>query len=161
MKTILITISVSLLFIPILGGLVSGQLTALSVNEGITAKIRASDRQFFEGYDVFSAGTREQPDALLFDKKDKYRIPDRFWGKPLSKEEIIYAMHRLDDQYNSGEWNMPREPKAFNIFNSKGEVLGYIYTSLADILVARTKDGKVTVYLPSAESQGDAAEGGG
>ena len=76
-----------------------GQAKNLAVDQGVTAKIRAFDRDFFTGFDVYSAGVEEAPTALLFDIKDDYRLPSRFWGKSLSEEEVVYAIHRLDDQY--------------------------------------------------------------
>jgi hypothetical protein len=129
----------------------------LTINREVTAKIRAFDGAFFKGFDVYSAGTEENPSALLFDINDDYHLPDRFWGKPLSKEEIIYAIHRLDDQYISRQWDIPFEPRALNIVNRRGEVLGYCYTGMTHVLMDRKKDGRVTVFLPSPEFY----EGGG
>jgi hypothetical protein len=129
----------------------------LAVNQEVTARIRAFDRAFFKGFDVYSAGTEENPSALLFDIKDDYQLPDRFWGKPLTEEEIVYAIHRMDDQYISRQWDIPFEPRALNIVNLKGEVLGYCYTGMVRVLMYRKKDGQVTVLLPTPEFY----EGGG
>jgi hypothetical protein len=128
-----------------------GQGKNLSVNPEVTAKIRAFDGEFFKGFDVYSAGTGENPSALLFDIKDDYHLPSRFWEKPLSEEEIIYAIHRLDDQYIDRKWDIPFEPRALNIVNRKGEILGYIYTGMMDVMMDRKKDGRVTVFLPTPQ----------
>jgi len=119
----------------------------LAVNEAVTAKIRAFDRGFFKGFDVYSAGTKENPSALLFDRKDNYTLVSQLWGIPLKEDEIIYAIRRLDDQYVSGQYNIPFEPSALNIVNVKGEVLGYVYTGLTYVMMDRKKDGQVMVYL--------------
>ena len=120
----------------------------LSVNPEVTARIEASDREFFKDYDVYSAGVREYPTALLFDLKDEYRLASRFWESPLSHEEIPYAIWRLEEQHLESEWNLPFEPQALNIINYKGQVVGYIYTSLNRILMDHKKDGRVTVFMP-------------
>ena len=62
-----------------------GQEKNLGVNKEVTAKIRAFDREFFKGFDVYSAGTDENPTALLFDIKDDYQIADRFWEDPSAR----------------------------------------------------------------------------
>ena len=121
----------------------------LSVDPEVTANIRAFDGAFFKGFDVYSAGTEENPSALLFDIKDDYQLPSRYWGKPLSEEEIVYAIHRLDDQYISRQWDIPFVPRALTIVNHTGEVLGYCYTGMTHILMDRKKDGRVTVFLPA------------
>jgi hypothetical protein len=126
-----------------------GQERNLGINKEVTAKIRAFDREFFTGFDVYSAGVEEAPTALLFDIKDDYHLPTRFWEKPLNEEEIIYAIRRLDDQYIDRTWDIPFQPRALNIVNSKGEVLGYVYTGLTYVLMDRKKDGKVKVFLPN------------
>jgi hypothetical protein len=131
-------------------GVSSRQQQNLSVNPEVTAKIRAFDRAFFNEFDVYSAGVREEPTALLFDlKKDEYHLPSRFWGSPLSEEEIIYAIERLDKQYSDMGGVIPFEPRALNIINYKGEVVGYTYTGLNIILMDRKKDGQVTVFPPA------------
>ena len=124
-----------------------GQEKNLGINKEVTAKIRAFDREFFKGFDVYSSGQKEAPTALLFDIKDDYQLPDRFWGPPLSEEQIIYAIQRLDDQYNDNK-RIPFPPRALNIVNLKGKVLGYVYTGLNSVLMDRKKDGQVTVYPP-------------
>jgi len=133
-----------------------GKEKNLGINKAVTAKIKAFDRQFFQGFDVYSAGVKEAPTALLFDIKDDYHLPSRFWGNPLSEEEIVYAIHRLDDQYIDNK-TIPFEPRALNVVNLKGEVLGYCYTGLNSVLMDRTKDGRVTVFPPTAQSP----DGGG
>jgi hypothetical protein len=125
-----------------------GQEKNLWVNKAVTAKIRALDREFFKGFDVYSAGVKEAPTALLFDIKDDYPLPSRFWGEPLSEEEIIYAIYRLDDQYNDNK-RIPFQPRALNIVNLKGAVVGYVYTGINSVLMDRKKDGSVTVYPPT------------
>jgi hypothetical protein len=150
MKQVIIAV-----FIMVLAGSMSivgpawGQEKNLGINQEVTATTRTFDRGFFQGFDVYSAGVEEAPSALLFDIKDDYQIQNRFWGKPLSEEEIIYAIHRLDDQYIDRTWDIPFEPRALNIVNSKGEVLGYVYTGLTGVKMDRKKDGKVTVFPPT------------
>jgi hypothetical protein len=124
-----------------------GQVKNLSVNKEVTTRIKALDEEFFKGFDVYTAGTKENPSALLFDLKDNYTIADRLWGRPLNEQQIIYAIHRLDDQYNNGEYEIPLPPRAYNIVNVKGELLGYVYTGVTKILMDRKKNGEATVYL--------------
>ena len=128
-----------------------GQEKNLYVNKEVTAKIRAFDREFFKGFDVYSAGLKEGPTALLFDiKGDDYYLPTGFWG-PLSEEEIIYAIHALDYQSDDNK-TIPFPPRALNIVNLKGKVVGYVYTGLNSVLMDRKKDGSVTVYPPAIRS---------
>jgi len=128
-----------------------GQEKNLYVNKEVTVKIRAFDREFFKGFEVYSAGVKEAPTALLFDiKGDDYYLPTRFWGELLSEEEIIYAIYALDDQYTDNKL-IPFPPRALNIVNLKGKVLGYVYTGLNSVLMDRKKDGSVTVYPPSIQ----------
>jgi len=155
---------ISLVFTSIPLNLSFGQAKNLSVNPEVTVKIRAFDREFFNAFDVYSAGVEEAPTALLFDPKDDYHLPCRFWESPLSEEEIIYAIRRLEDQYIDRTWGLAFEPRALNIVNYKGEVLGYIYTSMSVILMDRKKDGQVTVFLPmlqQLDGDGDERETGG
>lgn len=129
-----------------------GQDKNLSVNQEVTAKILALDQAFFQGFDVYLAGqSKEAPTALLFDIKDDYHLPSPLWGKPLRDGEVVYAIHRLEDQYLSREWDIPFEPRALNIVNSKGETLGYIYTGVRDVTTDRKKDGRVTVFRPKPQ----------
>ena len=126
-----------------------GQEKNLSVNPEVTATIRAFDQAFFQGFDIYFSGqSTEVPTALLFDIKDDYHLPSPLWGKPLSDGEVIYAIHRLDDQYIDREWDIPFAPRALNIVNYKGETLGYIYTGVRHVTVDRKKDGQVTVFRP-------------
>jgi len=149
MKSKVITIILVTLFFTIATiGLSSGEEKNLSLNEGVTSKIREFNREFFKNFEVYSAGVKEAPTALLFDLKDDYHLPSRFWEPPLSEEEIVYAIERLDDQYIDLTWGLSFEPRALSIVNYKGEVLGYIYTSMSAILMDRKKDGRVTVFLP-------------
>ncbi len=123
------------------------------LNKKVTAKIRALDREFFRGFDVYSAGGSWSPTALLFDiKGDNYHLPSPLWGEPLREEEIVKAIPYLDDQYNDNK-TIPLPPRALNIVNLKGEVVGYIYPGLNSVLMDRKKDGSVTVYPPSQEPQ--------
>ncbi len=124
-----------------------GQGKNLDVNKEVTAKIRALDREFFKGFDVYSAGGKEAPTALLFDVKDDYNLPARYWGSPLSEEQIIYAISTLDEQDRDNE-AIPFPPRALNIVNLKGKVVGYVYTSLNSVLMDRKRDGSVIVYPP-------------
>jgi hypothetical protein len=124
-----------------------GQEKNLDVNKEVTAKIRALDPAFFKGLDVYSAGEKEAPTALLFDIKDDYQLAAQNWGAPLSEAEIIYAIHSLDGQYDDNK-SLAFPPRALNIVNLKGKVLGYVYTSLNSLLMDRKKDGSVTVYPP-------------
>ena len=121
----------------------------LGFNKVATDQVRAFDREFFRGFDVYSAGVEEAPTALLFDIKDDHQLPSRFWKEPLTEEEIIYAIRRLDDQYNENKL-IPFEPRALNIVNLKGELLGYCYTGLNAVFMDRKKDGSVTVFPPTA-----------
>ena len=130
----------------------------LGFNKAATDQIRAFDREFFRGFDVYSAGVEEAPTALLFDIKDDRPLPSRFWKKPLTEEEIIYAIRRLDDQYIDSK-TIPFEPRALNIVNLKGEVLGYCYTGLNSVFMDRKKNGSVTVFPPTAPSWYGGGEG--
>jgi hypothetical protein len=134
-----------------------GQAKNLSVNQAVTAQIRAFDKEFFKGFDVYTAGTDENPTALLFDMRDNYNIASWLWGDPLTEAEIMYAIPRLDNQYRDRKYDIPFAPRALNIVNSKGEILGYIYTGITHVLMDRKKDGRVIVFLPTLlpyESQG-------
>ncbi len=138
----------------------------LATNKEVTAKIKDRDVAFFKGFDVYPAGTKEAPTALLFDIKGGCKLPCRVsktalskelvatgkvWGAPLSKDEIIYAIKALDAQYT--EDKLPSPPRALNVVNVKGEVLGYVYTSLDTVNMDRKKDGTVVVYPPSIEAR--------
>ena len=126
-----------------------GQQKNLGINKEVTAKIRSLDRAFFDGFDVYSAGTTENPTALLFDIKDDYTLAVRLWQNPLTEEAIIYAIPRLDDQYREQKYDIPFEPRAINIVNSKGEILGYMYTGMMHVVTDRKKDGRVIVFRPT------------
>ena len=130
-------------------GPVWGQEKHLAVNKTVTAKIRVFDREFLKGFDVYSAGTTENPTALLFDIKDDYTLAVRLWQNPLTEEAIIYAIPRLDDQYREQKYDIPFEPRAINIVNSKGEILGYMYTGMMHVVTDRKKDGRVIVFRPT------------
>jgi hypothetical protein len=164
MRTIVTTIFVaSLVFMPIVGGAVLDQLQDLLVdqtNQEMTTRIQAFDPEdFTRDFDVYAATVLEAPTALLLDKKDDYHLPSRFWGEPLSHEEIVYAIKRLKQQYL--DYGLPLEPRALNVINSKNEVLGHVYTSVETILMDREDDGRVTVYPPSAQIKGGEGGGGG
>jgi hypothetical protein len=128
-------------------GLAWGQEKNLDVNKEVTARIKALDPAFFKGFDVYSAGEKEAPTALLFDIKDDNQLPAPYWGSPLTEEQIVYAIRSLDDQYNDNK-SIAFPPRALNIVNLQGKVVGYVYTSLNSVLMDRKKDGKVTVYPP-------------
>jgi hypothetical protein len=128
-----------------------GQEKNLATNKAVTAKIRAFDQEFFKGFDVYAAETDEYPTALLFDRKgDAYQLPDHFWGRPLTEEEIIRSIRRLDAQHLDPSWDVPFWPQALAIVNMKGEILGYVYTGLSYVVTDRKKDGRVTVFRPIA-----------
>ncbi len=127
-----------------------GQGKNLEVNKEVTAKIKAFDREFFKGFDVYSAGMKDAPTALLFDIKDDNHLPSPLWEKPLSEAEIIYAIHSLDEQHQDNPL-IPFPPRALNIVNLNGKVLGYVYTGLDTVLMVRKKDGSVAVYPPNQE----------
>lgn len=121
----------------------------LAVNPEVSAKVRVLNQTFFQDFDVYFAGaSTEIPTALLFDIKDDYHLPSPLWGKPLNNWEVSYAIHRLEDQYISREWDIPFAPRALNIVNYKGEILGYIYTGVSHVTIDRKKDGHVTVFRP-------------
>jgi len=89
-----------------------GQEKHFWLNKEVTAKIRAFDRNFFKGFDVYSAGVLDAPTALLFDVKgDDYHLPSPLWGKSLSEAEIIYAIHSLDAQHSDNTL-IPFPPRA-------------------------------------------------
>ncbi len=124
-----------------------GQEKNLYVNKEVTAKIRAFDHEFFNSFDVYSAGELDQATALLFDIKDDNHLPSPLWGRPLSEGEIMYAIPSLDDWYNDNT-SLAFAPRALNIVNLKGKVVGYVYTFLNSVRMDRKKDGSVTVYPP-------------
>ena len=105
---------------------------------------------------------RKNPIALLFDRKDQYHLPAPAWEKPLpGAEEIIYALRRLNQQYQE-QWKFPLRPRALNIVNTKGDVLGYVYTGVETIQMDRETDGRVTVHMPVLQRiQGGGGGGGG
>jgi len=127
----------------------TGLARNLSVNPEVTAKIRAEDKEFLKNFDVYQAAVLENPTALLLDPKDEHKIASRLWGEPLKEEDIVYAIARLDDQYLDPEWRLSFEPRALNVVNRKGEVVGYLYTSLNKVFMNRKKDGRVTVFVPT------------
>ena len=150
MKKLIIAVFIMVLAVSMsIVGPAGGQERNLGINQDVTATIRAFDWEFLQRFDVYSAGVEEAPTVLLFDIKDDYQLPSRFWGTPLSEEEIIYAINRLDDQYVDPTWDIPFEPRALNVVNVKGEVLGYCYTGLTGVKMDRKKDGKVTVFPPT------------
>jgi len=130
-------------------------------NKEVTAKIKAYDLEFISGFDVYMVWLKEAPMALLFDiKDDDYHIASRFWGEPLSEAEIVYTLHNVIDQYdNTLIWYIPHQPRALNIVNLKGKVVGYVYTGLDGVLMDRKKDGSVIVYPPDQLNGGGGAGG--
>ena len=144
-------------------GLAWGQVGNLSINNDVTAKIKAFDEKFFKGVEVYPAGTKEAPTALLFDIKGGCKLPCKIskkaltketvatakaWGPALSQEEIIYEIKALDEQARDQSYKMPFPPRALNIVNVKGEVVGYVYTGLDTLHMDRKKDGTVVVFPP-------------
>jgi len=146
-----------LIFVPLHSAF--GVARNLSVNVEITAKIRATDKDFFKKFDVYRAAVREYLTALLFDPTDEYTIAGRFWGEPLSESEIVYAIARLEDQYVEAGWELSFAPRALSIVNKKGEFVGYVYTSLNRISMDRKKDGRVTVFRSTYFRREDRSEG--
>jgi len=122
----------------------------LSISRDATQKIGNGDTVFLGNYTIYSAGTKENPTALLFDfKRDDYDIAIRLWGEPLGEKEVEYTIHRLHEQYKDPEWRFLRfEPRALTVINRKGEKVGYIYTSLDSVPMKRYQDGTVKVYRP-------------
>jgi hypothetical protein len=93
----------------------------LSPNPEMTARIQAFNPEDFTMYfDVYAAGELETPETLLFDVKDDYHLPTRFWGEPLSHEEIVYAIRRLKEQYQNARGDLPFAPRALNVVNRDG-----------------------------------------
>lgn len=142
-----------------------GQVSNLSVNNEVTAKIKAFDKAFLKTVVVYPAGTREVPTALFFDVKGGCARPckvsrkeltkeeaaeAKVWGKPLSEAETIYEIKALDAQVID-QSKMPFPPRALNIVDSKGQIVGYVYTGLPTVTVDRQKDGTVIVYPPTLE----------
>ena len=123
----------------------------LLANPEMTARIQAFDPEDFTMYfDVYAAEVLYAPTALLFDRKDDYHLPSRFWGDPLSQEEIIYAIRRLKNQFIDAGSALTFELRALNIVNVNGEVLGFVYSSVkaTDIVMERKEDGQVKVFPP-------------
>jgi len=128
----------------------------LSLNPEMTARIQAFDPEdFTKDFDVYAAEDLEAPTALLFDMKDDYHLPSTFWGEPLSQEQIVFAIHRLHDQFLDYRDQLPFAPRALNVVNRNGKVLGYIYVGGTDdkIVMDRKKDGMmlVKVFPPSVQ----------
>jgi hypothetical protein len=137
----------------------------LSENPEMTARIQAFDPEDFTmTFDVYVAELLEAPTALLFDMKDDYHLPSRFWGSPLSQEEIIYAIRSMKNQFINAGSALTFEPRALNVVNRNGKVLGYVYTFMngSDIVMER-KEGQVKVFPPRFDltPAGAAAQGGG
>ena len=121
----------------------------LGIHDAVSSKIQALDRTFIKDFDVYVANNPENPTALLFDRKDNYALPDRFWSGPLSEDEIIAAIEGAEAQYTSGDWDFSFPPRALSVVNRNGENVGYVYTSLKHVQMKRTDDGQVTVYRPT------------
>jgi len=122
----------------------------LSVDRDATARIRSGDPVYFDAFDTYSAGVREFPTALLLDRKDRHHLPSKYWGPPLSQEEIHYAIDRLEEQYRDLSWNLNLKPRALRVVNRRGETLGFVYTSLLSVAMKTRDDGGVEVFLPDA-----------
>jgi hypothetical protein len=151
-RLVVITLAfvVGIAFISLDAGITRGVDRHLGVNREITQRIRAEDTDFFRQFDVYRAGNKVWPHALLFDAKDDdYLLPDRFWGEPLSEKEIVDSIFWLDQQYHDHSWNFRFAPRALNIVNRRGQLVGYVYTSLRHIFVKRNRDGQTVVYLPT------------
>ncbi len=141
-----------------------GQVSNLSVNKEVTAKIKAGDKAFLKTVVVYPAGVRELPTALFFDVKGGCAKPCKVsrkeltkeevaeanvWGPPIGYEEIMHRVKAMDAQAND-QTKMPFPPRALNIVDLKGQIVGYVYTGLPTVNMERTKD-VVVVYPPSLE----------
>lgn len=148
----------------VLGGIMAGlsstlyaQEMNLHVSRDATVKIQTLDREFLRDFDVYVADSISYPTAILFDRRDTYTIADRYWGTPLTVDRIEEAILGAQFQYESGNWDFVRSPQAINIVNTHGALLGYVYTSLAGVLMRRSPDGAVRVYKPNYISPRDRA----
>jgi hypothetical protein len=125
----------------------------LSENPEMTARIQAFDPEdFTQDFNVFFAGySLEGPVALLFDRKDNNHLPSRFWSEPLNQEEIVYAIRRMKNQYIDHTSQLPFIPRALNVVDLNGKVLGFVYFGgIADLVVMDRKVGRnVTVFNPT------------
>ncbi|HEX15823.1 MAG: hypothetical protein DRG33_00280 [Deltaproteobacteria bacterium] len=120
----------------------------LSIDQEATKKIASGDPSFLGGFEIYRAGVKEAPLALLLDRKgDGHNIASYLWGASLGRDEILYALRRLEEQYMEPSWCLPLPPAALRVVNRKGEVLGYVYTSLRQIFMER-KGEEVKVFLP-------------
>lgn len=118
------------------------------VDEVVTARFKSGDLGFIEGFEVYFAGTREEPLALLFDRKgDPYRIASPLWGDPLEGEEVLYVLRRLEERSRDNPTLYPM-PQALEVTNSKGEVVGYVFGLLRYVPLEKSPDGRVKVFLP-------------
>lgn len=127
--------------------------TALENLQGdpqVTQRITQGDFVFLSSFEIYHAGTKEFPVALLLDfRGDLYRIASSLWEDPIGVEEAIHAIRKMQERYQECPSCFFRPPQALAIINTKGEKVGYIYTGLRDIFMERRRDGKVKVFLPS------------
>lgn len=144
----LLFLSISSLFI--FWAFVQGQaLENLEPHPDVTKKVEEGDRDFLASFEIYHAGTREQPIALLLDLRgDPYRIASYLWEDPIGIEDALYAIKRMGERYWECPACFPRSPQALAIVNKKGQLVGYVYTYLSHVFMERTKDGKVKVFLP-------------
>lgn len=118
------------------------------VDQGVTERLRARELGFIEGFDVYLAGTKEEPVVLLFDRRgDPYEIASPLWGEPLKGEEVLYVLRRLEEKSRDNPTLYPL-PQAFQVVNKKGETVGYIFGLLRHLPLERRADGTVKVFLP-------------
>ena len=135
----------------------------LDTDKAATDKITALDMKFIKGYVVYPAGTKEAPTALFFDIKGGCAKPcaiskkahakdeayeAKAWGPWLTEKEIIYAIKALNAQAAESKL---APPKALIVADTKGQLGGYVYTSLDTVHMERDKDGTVLVYPPTIE----------
>ena len=88
-------------------------------------------------------------------------------GRRLQEQQSGRAIRRLKEQYISAGSALPFEPRALNVINLKGEILGYVYTSMRRnyIVMDREEDGQVKVlppnfFLPANSAPGTVGGGG-
>lgn len=144
-------------FLILLWALAQGQaLENLAPHRDATERIEGGDGQFLSTFDIYHAGTKEYPIALLLDLKgDPYRIASYLWGDPIGLDEALYAIRRMEERYRECPACFPRPPQALAVVNRKGQLVGYVYTFLSHLFMERAEDGKVKVFLPEEEPRRD------
>lgn len=125
-----------------------GWASDFEVDLYVTERLKAMDQGFIEAFEVYLAGTKENPLVLLFDPKgDPYSIASSLWAEPLKGKEVLYILRRLEERSRENLTLYPM-PQALKIVNRKGEVVGYIYGLLRYVPLEKSSDGRVKVFLP-------------